>query len=68
MIKNTINNFSLGKSVYIGDTQSDYQASLEASVDFIHAEYGFGTVAGECRKAKSFKGIVNQLMERGGIE
>ena len=30
--------------VYIGDIQSDYDASKEAGVGFIHASYGFGTV------------------------
>ena len=30
--------------VYIGDIQSDYNASKEAGVGFIHAAYGFGTI------------------------
>lgn len=30
--------------VYIGDIQSDYNASREAGVGFIHAAYGFGTI------------------------
>lgn len=30
--------------VYIGDIQSDYNASKEAGVRFIHAAYGFGTI------------------------
>lgn len=30
--------------VYIDDTQSDYIASREAGVGFIHAAYGFGTI------------------------
>lgn len=30
--------------VYIGDIQSDYNASKEAGVGFIHASYGFGTI------------------------
>ena len=30
--------------VYIGDIQSDYNASKDAGVGFIHAAYGFGTI------------------------
>ena len=30
--------------VYVGDIQSDYNASREAGVGFIHASYGFGTI------------------------
>lgn len=36
---------SLTDSVYVGDIQGDYDASREAGVKFIHAAYGFGTVA-----------------------
>ena len=32
--------------VYIGDTQGDYEATLEANIPFIWASYGFGTPAG----------------------
>lgn len=35
---------SLTDVVYIGDIQSDYNASKEAGVGFIHAAYGFGTI------------------------
>ena len=33
-------------AVYIGDTQGDYEATLEAEVPFIFAAYGFGEPAG----------------------
>ncbi len=33
----------IGKPLYIGDTQGDYEATLEAGVDFAWAAYGFGT-------------------------
>lgn len=32
--------------VYIGDTQGDYEATLEAGIPFIWASYGFGIPAG----------------------
>ena len=31
---------------YIGDTQGDYEATLEAGVPFIWADYGFDTPPG----------------------
>ena len=34
----------LSDVVYVGDIQSDYNASKEAGVGFIHAAYGFGTI------------------------
>lgn len=34
----------LAKAVYVGDIQGDYDASMQAGVEFIHAGYGFGTV------------------------
>lgn len=30
--------------VYVGDIQGDYDASMAAGADFIHAAYGFGTI------------------------
>ncbi len=39
--------------VYIGDIQSDYNASKEAGVGFIHASYGFGTIDEEVPVIKS---------------
>ena len=29
-------------AVYVGDTQGDYEATLDAGIDFIWADYGFG--------------------------
>ena len=31
-------------AVYVGDIQGDYDATMEAGIDFIHAAYGFGTI------------------------
>ena len=33
------------KAVYVGDTEGDRRAAEEAGVPFIHAAYGYGTVA-----------------------
>lgn len=35
---------SLDKAYYIGDIQGDYDATVQAGFDFIHAAYGFGTI------------------------
>ena len=34
----------LDAAVYVGDTQGDFDATMEAGLPFIHAAYGFGTV------------------------
>ena len=38
--------YSLESAVYIGDTQGDYEATVEAGVPFVFCAYGFGTPAG----------------------
>jgi len=34
----------LDKAWYVGDIQGDYDSTMEAGIDFIHASYGFGTI------------------------
>lgn len=34
----------LEQALYIGDTQGDYDATMEAGLPFLHAAYGFGAV------------------------
>lgn len=41
-------------AVYVGDIQGDYDATMEAGLIFIHAAYGFGTIAQETAKINSF--------------
>lgn len=36
---------NLGNSVYIGDTQGDFNAARVAEIPFIHARYGFGEIS-----------------------
>ena len=45
--------FHVENCVYIGDTQGDYEATLEAGIPFIWASYGFGTPAGYDAKINS---------------
>ncbi len=35
----------LEEAIYLGDTQGDYEATVAAEIPFIHAGYGFGSVA-----------------------
>ena len=44
---------------YVGDTQGDYEATLEAGIPFIWAAYGFGTPEGYTQKIDS----IDQLMK-----
>lgn len=47
----------LEKCVYVGDIQGDYDASMSAGVDFIHAAYGFGTIDAEVPKIYSLSDL-----------
>ena len=42
--------FALTDCAYVGDTQGDYEATLEAGIPFIWAAYGFGTPRGYDRR------------------
>ena len=44
---------------YVGDTQGDYEATLEAEVPFIWAAYGFGTPDGYAAKIDSFEELLS---------
>lgn len=35
---------SLEQAVYVGDIQGDYDETMKAGAEFIHAAYGFGTI------------------------
>lgn len=45
----------LDKAVYVGDIQGDYDASMKAGVEFIHAAYGFGSIDREVVKIRAFE-------------
>ena len=45
--------------IYIGDTQGDYKATLEAGIPFIWASYGFGNPDGYTKKIDSFEELLN---------
>ena len=45
-IRTLMERYNIENCAYIGDTQGDYEATLEADVPFIWAKYGFGTPEG----------------------
>lgn len=53
-IKKIVERNKLTKAVYVGDIQGDYDATMKAGLPFIHAAYGFGTIAEETVKINTF--------------
>ena len=58
-IRTLIEKYKIGSCVYVGDTQGDYEATLEAKVPFIWASYGFGIPAGFDAKIEKFEDLLN---------
>jgi len=54
-IANVVERNGLTDSVYVGDIQGDYDASMEAGVKFILAAYGFGSVNADVPCISSFE-------------
>ena len=50
--------YHITSCTYIGDTQGDYEATVEAGVPFLWASYGFGTPAGYAGKIDSFTDLL----------
>ncbi len=48
------NHVAAEEAVYVGDIQGDYDAATAAGLEFIHAAYGFGTIAAEVPKINTF--------------
>ena len=41
-IRILMRDYGIESAVYVGDTQGDYEATVDAGIDFIWADYGFG--------------------------
>ncbi|MBR3949409.1 MAG: HAD family hydrolase [Oscillospiraceae bacterium] len=50
--------YGITDCAYVGDTQGDYEATVEAGVPFIWASYGFGTPEGYAAKIDSFEELL----------
>ena len=53
----------LDKAFYIGDIQSDYDSTVKAGLEFIHAAYGFGKISQQVPELKSFSELP-ELVEK----
>ena len=58
-IRTLMEKYSITDCAYIGDTQGDYEATLEAGVPFLWAAYGFGTPAGYDARIDQFSDLLN---------
>ena len=63
-IRTLMERHNITSCIYIGDTQGDYEATVEADVPFLWAEYGFGTPAGYALRVSSPAGLL--LLEQEG--
>lgn len=57
-IRKIVERNGLGKAVYVGDIQGDYDATTAAGLPFIHAAYGFGTIKEETAKVNTFAELI----------
>ena len=58
-IRTLMKKHNIENCAYIGDTQGDYEATVEADVPFIWATYGFGTPDGYTAKIDRFADLLN---------
>ena len=58
-IRTLMEKYDIQKPVYIGDTQGDYEATVEAGIPFIWCTYGFGTPDGYAAKVDKFEELLN---------
>ena len=58
-IRTLMEKHNIENCAYIGDTQGDYEATVEAAVPFIWCTYGFGTPEGYAQKVDRFEDLLN---------
>ena len=58
-IRTLMKKHDIESCAYIGDTQGDYEATVEADVPFVWCTYGFGTPDGYAEKIDRFEDLVN---------
>ena len=57
-IRTLMEKYGIESCAYIGDTQGDYEATVEAGAPFIFAAYGFGTPEGYAEKIECFEELL----------
>ena len=58
-IRTLMEKHTIGSCAYVGDTQGDYEATVEAGVPFIWCTYGFGTPDAYVQKIDRFPDLLN---------
>ena len=58
-IRTLMEKYNIESCAYIGDTQGDYEATVEADVPFIWATYGFGVPEGYADRIDEFAELLN---------
>ena len=58
-IRTLMEKHGIENCAYIGDTQGDYEATVEAKVPFVWCTYGFGTPDGYAEKIDRFEDLLN---------
>lgn len=62
-LSNVVRKHGLQTPVYVGDTDSDRIAAVQAQTAFIHAAYGFGELpSGDHLTAQSFEDVLNLVL------
>jgi len=51
----------LKKPLFVGDTDGDHQAALDAGISYIHVDYGFGKPLHDCTRVSAFTDLVALL-------
>ena len=57
-IRTLMEKHNIQSCIYIGDTQGDYEATVEADVPFLWAKYGFGTPEGYVAAIERFEDLL----------
>ena len=58
-IRTLMEKYNIESCVYIGDTQGDYEATVEAGVPFIWCAFGFGEPEGYTARVDAFEELLN---------
>ena len=58
-IRTLMKKHNIESCIYIGDTQGDYEATLEAGVPFLWCSFGFGTPEGYDEKIDQFEDLLS---------
>ena len=57
-IRKLMETYGLTDAIYIGDTQGDYEATVEAGIPFVWCTFGFGQPAGYAAKIDAFEELL----------